>query len=98
MCLLLFLLTSFFSFFFAQHYDYASATNGQEALTVVAESARPFDLVLMDVQMPVMDGLTATRELRARGLLIPVIAATASFSQADKAQCLAAGMNDILPK
>jgi two-component system, sensor histidine kinase len=45
-----------------------------------------------------MDGLTATREIRQRGFRNPIIAATASFSQADKDDCVAAGMDDVLPK
>jgi len=79
------------------------ATNGQEAVRrALREVGRP-DLVLMDVLMPTMDGVTATREIRAReqalGLArVPVIAMTATASDEDKGLCLAAGMDDFLPK
>ncbi|MCA6218475.1 PAS domain S-box protein [Ideonella sp. B7] len=74
------------------------AANGQEAVQAV--DARPFDLVLMDVQMPIMDGLRATAEIRRRhpdGQL-PVIAMTANAFEEDRTACLAAGMNDYLSK
>jgi two-component system, sensor histidine kinase and response regulator len=61
---------------------------------------QPFDLVLMDVQMPVMDGLTATRRIRSDlGLRdMPVIAMTASVLGSDRDACLKAGMNDVVTK
>jgi two-component system, sensor histidine kinase and response regulator len=72
--------------------------DGQRALDALR--ARPFDLVLMDVQMPVMDGLTATRRLRADPALraLPVIAMTAGALAGDREACLAAGMNDVVTK
>jgi PAS domain S-box-containing protein len=72
--------------------------DGQKAVSEV--SSRPYDLVLMDIQMPVMDGLAATRAIRALPDLrqLPIIAMTAHASQEEKERCLAAGMNDFLTK
>jgi signal transduction histidine kinase/DNA-binding response OmpR family regulator len=80
------------------------ARNGREALEAlgrVADSASPsIDLVLMDVMMPEMDGLTATREIRqqARWKDLPIIMLTAKAMADDQEQCLAAGANDYLAK
>jgi len=75
--------------------------NGQEALEALAGEC--FSLVLMDVQMPIMDGLEATRRIRAGEAAavtadIPVIAMTAHTHEDDRKQCLAAGMTDHLSK
>ena len=70
--------------------------NGLEAIDALDRIA--YDLVLMDCQMPEMDGYEATRLLRTRGTLTPVIALTASASDSDRDACLRAGMNDFLPK
>jgi CheY-like chemotaxis protein/HPt (histidine-containing phosphotransfer) domain-containing protein len=82
-------------------YETAVAWNGVEALNALA--VRRFSAVLMDVQMPEMDGITATRRIRdaASGVLdhaVPVIALTANAFAEDRARCLAAGMNDFLTK
>ena len=76
----------------------AIANHGQEALDRLRTER--FDCVLMDVQMPVMDGLQATRLIRADPLLsgMPVLAMTANARSEDRARCLAAGMNDFLTK
>jgi len=76
-------------------------TNGSEALNALRDG--DFDLVLMDCQMPDMDGYEATRQLRqSAGLyknpLIPVIALTAHTMEADREKCIASGMNDYLSK
>ncbi len=76
--------------------------NGQEALDSLIQL--PYDLVLMDVQMPVMDGLEATRRIREHernitpGFVVPIVAMTAHAFAHDKELCLAAGMNDFLTK
>ncbi|RYF15694.1 MAG: response regulator [Comamonadaceae bacterium] len=72
------------------------ALTGREA--VDACSRAPFDLVLMDCQMPVMDGWEATEQLRAMGVKAPILAFTASATSGDRDRCIAAGMNDYLTK
>jgi PAS domain S-box-containing protein len=73
------------------------AGNGLEALVMMSQL--PYDLILMDVQMPEMDGITATRRLRAQGYSeIPVIALTANSRDSDRQECRAAGMSDFLAK
>jgi signal transduction histidine kinase/DNA-binding response OmpR family regulator len=80
------------------------ARNGREALQVLDEAARgladPVDLVLMDVMMPEMDGLTATREIRTKpwGKQLPIITLTAKAMARDQQDCLDAGANDYLAK
>jgi PAS domain S-box-containing protein len=76
------------------------ADNGQLGVAAVADAKEPFDVVLMDVQMPVMDGYAATRMIRQEmGLTaLPVIAMTANAMASDRAACLAAGMNDHIGK
>ncbi len=73
------------------------AGNGFEALAAVA-AAGAFDAVLMDIQMPDMDGYTATQRLRDEGFRRPVIAMTANVMPADRAACLQAGMDDHIGK
>src|SRR5580692_10744686 len=76
-----------------------TAHHGQQALDII--QSRSFDAVLMDCEMPVMDGFSATRALRAReqaGVHIPIIALTADVTSAGRAACLAAGMDDHLAK
>jgi CheY-like chemotaxis protein len=73
--------------------------NGQ--LGVAAHAAAPYDLILMDCQMPVMDGYEAARAIRALGAdarHVPIVALTANALEGDRERCLAAGMNDYLTK
>ena len=76
--------------------SFKAVENG--ALAVAAVDDQEFDVVLMDCLMPVMDGFEATRAMRAKGLEIPIIAATASASAGDFDEALQAGMNDVMVK
>ena len=76
------------------------ADNGQQALDMLAADVEGFDAVLMDCQMPVMDGYEATRKIREfrRHQNLPIIAMTANAMSSDRAKALAAGMFDHIPK
>jgi PAS domain S-box-containing protein len=74
------------------------SNNGQEALDLVLNDKEDFDLILMDIQMPVLNGLDATRELRKAGVLTPIVAMTANVLKGDREICLAVGMNDYIGK
>jgi signal transduction histidine kinase/CheY-like chemotaxis protein len=83
------------------NYDYGIAMNGEEA--VKKRFSQPFDLVLMDVQMPLLDGYRATRMIRERenaeGMApVPIIGITAFAMAGDKEKCLASGMDDYISK
>jgi len=77
-----------------------TASNGKEALDMIATA--DYDIILMDIQMPVMDGLVATEKIRAleksTGKHVPIIAITANAMLGDKEKCLAAGMDDYISK
>jgi CheY-like chemotaxis protein len=75
-----------------------AATNGQEAVDKVREGG--YDVVLMDMQMPVMDGIEATRHIRRLDLPVQpsIIAVTANAFDSDREHCLEAGMDDFIAK
>lgn len=77
-------------------FDLTIVDNGQAAVEFLEKEV--VDLVLMDCQMPQMDGFKATAQLRAKGIETPVVALTANACEEDEEQCLAAGMNDFLSK
>ena len=73
--------------------------NGQMAVDLLRVAPQRYDLILMDVQMPVMDGFTATRLIRTWvGSAIPVLAMTAGVTESERAQCTEAGMDDFIAK
>lgn len=72
------------------------ASNGQEALDEVKKEK--FDLILMDMQMPVMDGYTASKELTSKNCRIPIVALTANSMKEDRDRCLEAGCKDYVSK
>lgn len=71
---------------------------GAERALAAQRSTAPFDLVLMDMQMPVMDGYSATKYLREHGFMAPIVALTADAMQSDRARCLEAGCTEHAPK
>ncbi|MGB0387831.1 MAG: response regulator [Ardenticatenaceae bacterium] len=82
-------------------YEVDAVINGQEALDVMAYTS--YGLILMDCQMPIMDGFEATRQIRRSERTegkkrIPIIAMTANISNADRQKCLDTGMDDFLSK
>jgi len=75
-----------------------TATNGQEAIERITENCHGLDVVLMDMQMPVMDGYAAMAQLREMGCDLPIIALTANVMDGDEQKCRSAGCTDYLPK
>lgn len=77
------------------------AKNGQIAVDIFSENQDKYDLILMDIHMPELDGYSSTKKIRAmegRGKVIPIIAMTANVFREDIEKCLAAGMNDHIGK
>lgn len=81
--------------------DVTLAENGQEALMLALDAWRsdiPFDVVMMDIQMPILDGYQATQQLRSAGYAHPILALTAHSMLGDREKCLAAGCDDYAQK
>ncbi|MBN2445590.1 MAG: PocR ligand-binding domain-containing protein, partial [Phycisphaerae bacterium] len=87
--------------------DVTLAENGEVAVRLamaanvsrrVSDPCVPFDVILMDMQMPLLDGYQATRKLREKGVSIPIIALTAHAMEGDRQRCLDAGCNDYVSK
>jgi hypothetical protein len=72
------------------------AEDGSEAVELVEKL--DYDVILMDMQMPRMDGLEATRRIRAMNKTVPIIAMTANAFSEDRQACLTAGMDDFITK
>lgn len=74
------------------------ANNGKEAVDAVANADNKFDIILMDIHMPEVDGIEASKRIRALKCTVPIIALTANIMQDEKNKCLEAGMNCVLTK
>ena len=80
-------------------HDMTAVDNGLEAIREIERNPHGYDLIVMDIHMPVMDGFEATRRIREMGYTqIPIIALTADSMKGDREKCLAAGMNDYISK
>ncbi len=79
-----------------KHYDFVRAHNGKEAVSMV-DTEQP-DLILMDIKMPVMDGLEATRQIKAVHPDMPILALTANAFDSDRQAALEAGCDDFMMK
>ncbi len=80
-------------------YNVTVVNTGREAVETITDTPTAFDAILMDIQMPEMDGLTATRVLREKGFTsLPIIAMTANAMKGDRELCLEAGMTDYISK
>jgi CheY-like chemotaxis protein len=80
-------------------YRVTVAQNGREAVDMMTAVPAPYDIVFMDIQMPLLNGLDATRLLREQGHRdLPIVAMTAQAMKGDREKCLAAGMNDYIGK
>jgi len=77
-------------------HDTAGASDGREAVALATET--DFDVILMDMEMPDMDGLAATRAIRSKGSTVPIVGLSAHAFSADRTACLEAGMNEHLTK
>ncbi|RFU81948.1 histidine kinase [Trichoderma arundinaceum] len=78
--------------------NFTIVSNGAEAVSILSASPNAYDLVLMDISMPVMDGFEATRKIRTYGIPVPIIAMTAYALRGDSETCLEKGMDDYISK
>ncbi|KAK4113387.1 hypothetical protein N656DRAFT_788909 [Canariomyces notabilis] len=74
------------------------ASNGLDAVKIVRGKPAAYDLVLMDINMPVLDGYEAAKQIREAGVYVPIVAMTAYALKGDRERCLEHGMNDYIPK
>ena len=79
-----------------KYYQYERATNGQEAVEMVDK--KDYDIVLMDIKMPVMNGLEATKAIKEKHPDLPIIALTANAFDSDRQLAMEAGCDDFLSK
>jgi CheY-like chemotaxis protein len=84
------------SYILKKYYEFERAKNGQEAVEK-ADSGN-FDLILMDIKMPIMDGMEATRLIREKYPDLPIVALTANAFDSDRTMAMEAGCNDFLSK
>src|SRR5262249_26004261 len=83
-----------------KHYQIDVANDGREALDLLESASTPYDMVLMDIQMPVLHGLETTRMIRSNPRFngLPIVAMTAHAMTGDRERCLEAGMNAYVSK
>lgn len=79
-----------------KYYEFDRAKNGQEAVDMIENGT--FDMVLMDIKMPVVDGLEATKAIKEKHPDLPIVALTANAFDSDRQLALQAGCNDFLSK
>jgi osomolarity two-component system sensor histidine kinase TcsA len=75
-----------------------TALNGKEAVAKVTSNSMPYDLILMDINMPIMDGVSATKELREQGIKVPILAMTANALKGHAESYIAKGMSGYIAK
>ena len=84
------------SYILKKYYQFERAKNGQEAVEMAEKGG--YDIVLMDIKMPIMDGLEATKAIREKFPDLPIVALTANAFDSDRQLALEAGCNDFLSK
>ena len=84
------------SYILKKHYQFERAKNGQEAVEMVDKGQ--YDIVLMDIKMPIMDGLEATKAIKERHPDLPIVALTANAFDSDRQLAIEAGCDDFLSK